>query len=97
MRDASSMNAAQLPQILPLAVLAVFACGPSLQVGYEGESRFEHCYALDAKKEVLDQRDACWRNWETRYGARSSRDRLRYAQARLREIELGMEASKPKP
>jgi hypothetical protein len=90
------MKAPQRLRPAMLAVTTLFACGPSLQVGYEGESRFEHCYALDAKKEVLDQRDACWRNWETRYGARASRDRLRYAQARLREIELGVEATRPK-
>jgi hypothetical protein len=31
------------------------ACGPSFQVMYEGDSRFEHCYALDENPNVLMQ------------------------------------------
>ena len=34
--------------LLGVAVLgSALACGPSFQAIYEGNSRFEHCYALD--------------------------------------------------
>ncbi len=73
-------------------VLGAFllACGPSLQTLYEGEARFEHCYALDLTPTAThDDQEACWKVWRERYAERESRDRARYASARYRTLSAG--------
>lgn len=59
------------------------ACGPSFQAIYEGNSRFEHCYALEenAQAPMHDKAD-CWRDWSERYTYGQTRDRVQYAIAR---------------
>ena len=46
-----------------LLVVGGMACGPSFQAIYEGNSRFEHCYALEenAQTAMHDKAD-CWRD-----------------------------------
>lgn len=70
--------------VLGLGTFAgVLACGPSFQAIYEGNSRFEHCYALEenAQSPLRDKAD-CWRDWSERYTYGQTRDRIHYATAR---------------
>jgi hypothetical protein len=67
--------------------LLLIGCGPSLRTLYEGETRFEHCYALDANKAAVEERSQCWQSWDLRYSANASRDRAEHARLRLREIK----------
>lgn len=62
---------------------AVGACGPSFQALYEGNARFEHCYALedDPQAKMTNKAD-CWRDWSERYTYGQTRDRVQYAIAR---------------
>jgi hypothetical protein len=64
-----------------------FACGPSFQVVYEGDSRFEHCYALDENPNVLmQQKSECWSDWIKHYTYGQTRDRVEFAAVRYRAI-----------
>jgi hypothetical protein len=75
-----------------LLVIAFFAglglaCGPSFQVVYEGDSRFEHCYALDENPNVLmQQKSDCWADWMKHYTYGQTRDRVEFAAVRYRAI-----------
>lgn len=59
------------------------ACGPSFQAIYEGNTRFEHCYAMeeDPQRSMHDKAD-CWRDWSEHYTYGQTRDRVQYAIAR---------------
>ena len=62
---------------------AGLACGPSFQVIYEGNARFEHCYALEEQPQTLVPEKAdCWRDWSEHYTFGQTRDRIHYATAR---------------
>jgi hypothetical protein len=65
------------------ALAALAACGPSFQVVYEGDVRFEHCYALDESTAtpMRDKAD-CWRDWMKHYTYGQTRDRIEYAASR---------------
>jgi len=71
-----------------LAALACGACGPSFQAIYEGDVRFEHCYALDQSPSNVEAKKECWRSWlhDDTYG--QSRDRVEYAGLRFSELSL---------
>jgi len=61
------------------------ACGPSLATVHEGAVRFEHCYGMDLDpRSEPDQRKACWQTWLSAYTVGQPRDRIEYAQRRLR-------------
>ena len=63
------------------------ACGPSFQAIYEGDARFEHCYALeDTPNAPMRDRTACWRDWSQNYTYGQTRDRVEYAAARSRAL-----------
>ncbi|MBX3218872.1 MAG: hypothetical protein KF795_00040 [Labilithrix sp.] len=71
-----------LPAALPL-VVGLAACGPSFQAIYEGNARFEHCYALEENPQAsMPKKAACWRDWSERYTYGQTRDRVHYATAR---------------
>jgi hypothetical protein len=62
---------------------ALTACGPSFQAIYEGNARFEHCYALEENPQAsMPDKAACWRDWSERYTYGQTRDRIHYATAR---------------
>jgi hypothetical protein len=62
---------------------AVAACGPSFQAIYEGNARFEHCYALEENAQTdMPAKAACWRDWSEHYTYGQTRDRINYATAR---------------
>ncbi|HVJ92522.1 MAG TPA: hypothetical protein VM580_22125 [Labilithrix sp.] len=64
-------------------VSAIFACGPSFQAIYEGNARFEHCYALEENPHApMTEKAACWRDWSEHYTYGQTRDRIYYATAR---------------
>ena len=65
------------------ALGGALACGPSFQAIYEGNARFEHCYALEenAQKPAGEKVD-CWRDWSEHYTYGQTRDRIHYATAR---------------
>jgi hypothetical protein len=72
----------------PLVAILAVACGPSFQTVYEGDARFEHCYALDETPDVsLEKKGACWREWIQRHTAGQTRDRVEYATQRSRALE----------
>ncbi len=65
-----------------LSALA-WACGPSFQAVYEGNSRFEHCYALEENPQAsMRDKANCWRDWSDHYTYGQTRDRIQYAIAR---------------
>ncbi len=84
------MIARRLPVLLLLAGLAglAMACGPSFQAVYEGNVRFEHCYALDMGPVPPGARKDCWHDWLFNYTYGQSRDRVEYAAARFSELSL---------
>ena len=78
--------------LLGISASALMACGPSFHAVYEGEARFEHCYALDdTPRSTPQERASCWQAWVQRYAGRETRDRAQYALVRrdtlLRQIE----------
>ncbi len=81
---------------LPPAVVAwLAACGPSVHSVYEGTIRFEHCYRLDLDPNIAPgHREACWRSYSERYHYGQSRDRLEYANRRIRALAAG-DTSRP--
>jgi hypothetical protein len=66
----------------------LLACGPSFQAVYEGDVRFEHCYALDQSPASPDAKKDCWRDWLHDYTYGQSRDRVEYAGSRYSELSL---------
>jgi hypothetical protein len=76
------------PGLLALLAGVLLACGPSFQVVYEGDSRFEHCYALDENPNVLmQQKSDCWADWMKHYTYGQTRDRVEFATMRFRAIK----------
>jgi len=78
-----------------LAALALFAsssglaCGPSFQAIYEGDVRFEHCYAVDESKRAAGpEKLACWHDWLTTYTYGQTADRVEYAAARYHSLKI---------
>jgi hypothetical protein len=66
---------------------ALFGCGPSFQALYEGDARFEHCYALEEDGVISLQKKAdCWRDWTDHYTYGQTRDRVQYASMRYRAL-----------
>lgn len=46
------------------ALGGALACGPSFQAIYEGNARFEHCYALEENAQTgMREKAECWRDW----------------------------------
>ena len=71
-----------------LACVCAPSCGASIQAVYEGDVRFEHCMALDARPDVKPTiRRACWEEWVEFYTFGQTRDRIDYAH--VREKQLG--------
>jgi hypothetical protein len=65
----------------------VGACGASIQAIYEGDVRFEHCMALDARPDVKPTlRQACWEEWIKFYTFGQTRDRVDYAGLRVAQL-----------
>lgn len=57
-------------------------CGASVSSIYEGDVRFEHCMALDARPAVTaPQRRQCWIEWVRYYTYGQTQDRVEYAVA----------------
>jgi hypothetical protein len=66
---------------------AVTACGASIQAVYEGDVRFEHCMALDARADVKPTlRRACWEEWTKFYTFGQTRDRVEHAKLRQKQL-----------
>jgi hypothetical protein len=83
------MRAATLRSI-GWALLAGSACGPSLTNVHEGTVRFEHCYRIDLQPEVAaSQRRSCWYTWVSSYTVGQPRDRIEYAENRVRALDGG--------
>ncbi|MFT3766751.1 MAG: hypothetical protein QM820_14735 [Minicystis sp.] len=70
-----------------LASAGAVSCGASIQAIYEGDVRFEHCMALDARPDVKPTlRRACWEEWAQFYAFGQTRDRIEYAQLREKQL-----------
>ncbi len=77
-----------------LAAGLLWACGPSFQAIYEGNVRFERCYALEeSPQSSAHERADCWRDWSERYTYGQTRDRIQYAIARY--VALSQAANVP--
>jgi hypothetical protein len=62
-------------------------CGPSFQAIYEGDARFEHCYALEETANAsMQQKAECWRDWTQKHTYGQTRDRVEYAASRYRAL-----------
>ncbi len=67
--------------------LVVAGCGPSFQAIYNGEARFERCYAMEERVEVsLQAKRECWKEWMDRYTFAQTRDRVEYASSRYKAL-----------
>jgi hypothetical protein len=79
--------------VLAVVGALVPACGPSFQALYEGDARFEHCYALEERGSVpMQDKSDCWRDWTMRYTYGQTRDRVEYAAARYRALSRAPQA-----
>lgn len=59
------------------------ACSPSYQAVYEGNVRFEHCYAIEENpQKTMPDKAQCWRDWSEHYTFGQTRDRVQYAISR---------------
>jgi hypothetical protein len=68
--------------------LALAACGPSFQVVYEGDARFEHCYAIDDTPTVsMQEKTDCWTQWMKSYRYGQTRNRVDYAAMRAAALQ----------
>lgn len=64
-------------------IVLAAGCGPSFQAVYEGNRRFEHCYALEENAGVpMPEKSTCWRDWSEHYTFGQTRDRVQYAISR---------------
>jgi hypothetical protein len=69
------------------ALVLALGCGPSFQAIYEGDARFEHCYALEDDPSTGMQKKAdCWAEWSKHYTYGQTRDRVEYASVRYRAL-----------
>ncbi len=87
MRRASTLP----PRLLAAALLGLglVSCGASLQAVYEGDVRFEHCMALDARPDVKPTiRRSCWEEWRKFYTFGQTLDRTDYAALRERQLSV---------
>jgi hypothetical protein len=82
-----------LPRAHPIVVAvalgwgATAGCGPSYQALYEGDAKFERCYALDEHPgRPMAEKATCWREWQDRHTFGQTRDRAQYAAARYRAL-----------
>jgi hypothetical protein len=83
----SSMDRGTLRWTWLCPALAALACGPSYQALYEGDARFEHCYALEETgAATMGQKRDCWHDWTHRYTYGQTRDRVEYAYARYNAL-----------
>lgn len=74
----------------------VDACGPSVQLIYEGNLRFEHCYRLDLDEHIaLSHRLMCWSEWAKYYAKGQTRDRVDYAKRRIDALRGGDRVFQP--
>ena len=72
----------------------LLGCGPSFHAIYEGNARFEHCYALEESTQSgMKERADCWRDWSEHYTYGQTRDRIQYATARY--VALSQSESVP--
>jgi hypothetical protein len=70
-----------------LAAASVASCGASIRAVYEGDVRFEHCMALDARPDVKPTiRRSCWEEWVSFYTFGQTRDRIEYAHLRAKQL-----------
>lgn len=73
--------------LLAGGLVAGLGCGPSFQAIYEGDARFEHCYALDDDPNAgMRSKSECWHDWTQHYTYGQTRDRVEYATMRYRAL-----------
>ncbi len=81
-----------------LFLVTTLSCGASIQAVYEGDVRFEHCMALDARPDVeRAMREICWGEWVTFYTFGQTLDRIEYARMRQRQIAAGIRPDQAAP
>ena len=74
------------------------SCGASIQALYEGDVRFEHCMALDARPDVgRPLREICWGEWVAFYTFGQTSDRIEYARMRKRQLAVDFRPDEPTP
>lgn len=92
-RGARGLVAAGLGAGILVALVVCGACGPSFQAIYEGDARFERCYALEENPLTsMSKKADCWRDWSEHYTYGQTRDRVQYAIARYVALSAASEA-----
>lgn len=88
---------ARIPIAVGVVALCLLAgCGPNVQMIYEGNVRFEHCYRLDLDTSIAPtHRLACWQDWLARHTYGQGGDRLAHARRRQEELNRGDQATLP--
>ncbi len=82
--------------VLLLGACSFASCGPNVQMIYEGNVRFEHCYRLDLDQTIAPpHRRACWQDWLARHTYGQTGDRLTHARQRLVELDGGDQSTLP--
>jgi hypothetical protein len=72
---------------LILVAAVTLGCGPSFTAVYDGDARFEHCYALEERPNAsMNQKADCWRDWTQHHTYGQTRDRVEYAASRYRSL-----------
>lgn len=70
-----------------VAPLALVACGPSMKNLVESDMRFEHCYRIDEDPSTpLENKRACWHEWNALYAKGQDRSRIHYARDRVKVL-----------
>ncbi len=84
------------PAVLaPSLVLLEAGCGASVSAIYEGDVRFEHCMALDARPAASpSEQRMCWIEWVRYYTYGQTQDRVEYARGRASGSE-GLSGAAP--
>jgi hypothetical protein len=90
--------AATTSAMVVTAAVLLSGCGPSYRMLREGDSRFEHCYALDERTDVdAQERAQCWERFADAKYPGQGVDRTRYAVGRVQALRSLSSRGTPNP
>ncbi len=83
--------------IIPaLLVVAIVACGPSVRRTYQSDNAFERCFDMDFNPGAsIDEKQRCWLIWKQKYVYNQPKDKRKYADLRIEELEKGVSMPAP--
>jgi hypothetical protein len=90
--------AATTSAMVVTAAVLLSGCGPSYRMLRDGDSRFEHCYALDERTDVdAQERAQCWERFADAKYPGQGVDRTRYAVGRVQALRSLSSRGTPNP